>query len=106
MTHGHEKSDLAIVAVRRRTNRSDPLRSWWSKGQGPRGNAVCAKHALNSTPSSRGAGSDRMRQWHYRLDPRWEPYAESRTYGPGRGCEVTRVPYREVRPISASGASR
>jgi hypothetical protein len=37
MMDGHEKSDLAIVAVKPTNKRSDPPRSWWSEGQGPRG---------------------------------------------------------------------
>jgi hypothetical protein len=46
MMHGHEKSDLVIVAVkpankgvppRSSPRRNQPLRSRWSKGRGPRG---------------------------------------------------------------------
>jgi hypothetical protein len=39
MMYDHEKSDLAIVAVKP-TNKARPgnrLRSWWSQGRGPRG---------------------------------------------------------------------
>ena len=46
MMHGHEKSDLVIVAVKpankarkalRRRLRGRSQRSWWSEGRGPRG---------------------------------------------------------------------
>ena len=37
MMHGHEKSDSAIVAMKPRTKPSDPPRSRWSEGRGPRG---------------------------------------------------------------------
>jgi len=47
MMHGHEKSDLAIVAgksannvatpLRSNPRRSQPQRSRWSEGRGPRG---------------------------------------------------------------------
>jgi hypothetical protein len=37
MMHGHEKSDSVIVAAKPANKASDPPRSWWSEGQGPRG---------------------------------------------------------------------
>ena len=58
MMHGHEKSDPAIVAVKPANKaRSDPLRSRWSEGRGPRGmRASKARTGLR-------AGSACHRRW-------------------------------------------
>jgi hypothetical protein len=52
MMHGPEKSDSVIVAGKPTKKRSDPQRSWWSEGQGPRGMRPI-KHALDSEPDKR-----------------------------------------------------
>ena len=103
MMHGHEKSDLVIVAMKpankakesplRRRLRGRSQRSRWSEGRGPRGirtskartglRARLACHRRwsvygNLSPSHTRGGS-RMR--------------ESRTYGSVRGaCDETHVP--------------
>ena len=49
MMHGHEKSGDAIVAVSRRTRRSDPLRSRWSQGRRSRGTRASKARTGRST---------------------------------------------------------
>src|SRR5215218_11230378 len=68
MMHGHEKSDLVIVAMKpankaegsplRRRLRGRTQRSRWSEGRG-QGECAPAKHALDSEPGKRvkGAGA-------------------------------------------------
>jgi hypothetical protein len=63
MMYGHERSDPAIVAVKP-TNKaeSNPLRSWWIKGRGPRG-------MRTSKPTAGARGNSRP----YR-EPLWRTF--------------------------------
>jgi hypothetical protein len=84
MMHGHEKSDLAIVAGklankvarRRGAVRGGVSRSGvgGAKG-GDQGECGPAKHVLDSEPGSRVTGAGLHAASNCRLDPRWEPYA-------------------------------
>jgi hypothetical protein len=62
MMHGHEKSDPEIVAIR--TRRCQPLRSWWSEGQGPR------EIRASKARSGRRTGQACPRRWTARGKPR------------------------------------
>jgi hypothetical protein len=84
MMHGHEKSDLAIVAEKPANKvapRCGAVRGGVShsgvggaKG-GDLGECRPAKHALDSAPGSRVTGAGTHAATTCRLDPRWEPYA-------------------------------
>jgi len=92
MMHGHEKSRSAIVAVSRRTKRSDPLRSRWSEGRRPRGMWPAA-HAPDSAPHKRVTDAGSHTAAHSCRDTRggtvWRKAARTDLCG---GCEVTRIP--------------
>ena len=102
MMHGHEKSDLVIVAMKpankakesplRRRLRGRSQRSRWSEGRGPRGIRT-SKHVLDSEPGSRDTGAGAYTATlpsHTRGRSRMR---ESRTYGSGRGaCHEMHVP--------------
>ena len=84
MMHGHEKSDLAIVAEKpanKVAHRCGEIRGGVScsgvggaKG-GDQGECGPAKHALDSEPGSRVTSVGTHAATCCRLDPRWEPYA-------------------------------
>jgi hypothetical protein len=84
MMHGHEKSDLAIVAVKPANKvaprggvvRGGVRRSGvgGAKG-GDQGECGLATHALDSAPGSRVTSAGTHAAMTCRLDPRWEPYA-------------------------------
>ena len=83
MMHGHEKSDLVIVAVKptnkaRKALRSvagDPQRSWWSEGRGPRGMRTSKARTGLRARLSVSQALERIRQRVAVTHPRWEPYA-------------------------------
>jgi hypothetical protein len=84
MMHGHEKSDLAIVAGKPANKvaphcgvvRGGVSRSGVGEAKGgDQGECGLAKHALDSEPGSRVTGAGLHAAIACRLDPRWEPYA-------------------------------
>ena len=78
MMHGPEKSDPGIVAMSRRTKRSNPLRSRWSEGRGPRGMRTSKARAGTQSRISVSQALERIRKVQNRFavtHPRWEPYA-------------------------------
>ena len=109
MMHGHEKSDLVIVAMKPANKakearcggdlRGRTQRSRWSEGRGPRGIRT-SKHVLDPEPGSRVTGAGAYTATlpsHTRGGSRMR---ESRTYGSVRGaCDETHV------PTATSGAS-
>ena len=79
MMHGHEKSDLVIVAMKP-ANKAEPGRSAAARVGGAKGGdqGECgpAKHAPDSEPGTRvtRAGSHTAHCFAV-THPRWEPYA-------------------------------
>jgi hypothetical protein len=81
MMHGHEKSDLAIVAVKPANKvapRGGAVRGGvgrsgvgGAKG-GDQGECGLATHALDSAPGSRVTSAGTHAAMSCRLDPRWE----------------------------------
>ena len=85
MMHGHEKSRLAIVAVKP-ANKAAPSPAEESaeelaaaESEEPRaraeGECAPAKHAPDAAPVTRVTSAGTLRQDKCRMDPRWEPYA-------------------------------
>ena len=85
MMYGHEKSRLAIVAVKP-ANKTAPSPAEESAEElaaaesgEPRaraeGECVPAKHAPDTAPVTRVTSAGTLRQDKCRMDPRWEPYA-------------------------------
>ena len=108
MMHGHEKSSSAIVAVKP-TNKVEHIVAEQSATERtaaepvePRaeaeGNGRPAPHAPGTVPGTRAPGAG-LHTAHIirRGYPRWEPYAESCTYGSVRGVRGNSHPYRAVR---------
>jgi len=83
MMHGPEKSDPAIVAMKPANKRSNPPRSRWSEGQGPRGMRT------SKARTGRRAGQTCHRRWN--AYGRWPATASpshtqgGRSYGAGGG---------------------
>ena len=84
MMHGHEKSDLAIVAVKPANKvapRGGAVRGGVSRSGvggakgGDQGECGLTTHALDSAPGSRVTSAGTHAAMTCRLDPRWEPYA-------------------------------
>src|SRR6516164_212202 len=100
MMHGHEKSDPVIVAmkpankaVRSATEPSvkEPAAAESVERRvGTKGNADRQSTRRTQSRASVSQALERIRQMGSRmlcrLYPRWEPYAESRTYGSVRGA--------------------
>src|SRR6266581_964390 len=85
MMHGHERSRLAIVAVKP-ANKVAPSTAEQSAEElaaaesgepraGAEGECEPAKHAPDAAPGKRVTSAGTLRHNHCRLDPRWEPYA-------------------------------
>ena len=83
MMHGHEKSDLVIVAVKPANKaRKAPCGGVCGGGRsgvggakgGGQGEYAPAKHVLEPEPGSRVTGAGAYRNL-CRHTPRWEPYA-------------------------------
>ena len=84
MMHGHEKSDLAIVAgkpANKAASRCGVIRGGigrsgvgGAKG-GNQGECGPAKHVPGAEPDKRVTGAGAHTATACRLDPRWEPYA-------------------------------
>ena len=83
MMHGHEKSRLAIVAVKP-ANKVAPSTAEQSAEEpaapesgerraGAEGECEPAKHAPDSAPVKRVTSAGTLRHDQCRLDPRWEP---------------------------------
>ena len=103
MMHGHEKSDLVIVAVKptniseesslRRRLQGRSQRSRWSEGRGPRGIRTSKARTGLQNQARVSQALERIRQLvpsHTRGRSRMR---ESRTYGSGRGaCHEMHVP--------------
>ena len=84
MMHGHEKSDLAIVAGKSANNvapRCGAIRGGVSRSGvdgakgGDQGECEPAKHVPGAEPDKRVTGAGSHAATTCRLDPRWEPYA-------------------------------
>ena len=75
MMHGHEKSDLAIVAVKPANKAERSAAELVEPRAGTKGNAdwQSTHWAQHQVRVSQALG--RIRQFACRLDPRWEPYA-------------------------------
>ena len=103
MMHGHEKSRLAIVAVKPANKVAPSIAEQSAKelaaaesGE-PRaraeGECEPAKHVPDAVPGKRDTCAGALRHYQCRLDPRWEPYAgKSHVRICAGGREVTRVP--------------
>jgi hypothetical protein len=83
MIHGHEKSDLVIVAMKRANKaKKAPAEAFagrsqrcrWSEGRGPRG-IPPAKHAPGIEPGKRVKGVGAYAATCAVTHPRQEPYA-------------------------------
>jgi len=85
MMHGHEKSRLAIVAVKP-ANKVAPSTAEQSAEElaaaesgepraGTEGECEPAKHVPDAAPVKRVTSAGTLRHDKCRLDPRWEPYA-------------------------------
>ena len=100
MMHGHEKSDLVIVAGKPANKAKEAYCGGVCGGErsgvggakgGGQGECAPAKHVLGSEPGSRvkGAGAGKTG----RHTPEASRMRESRRYGSGRGaCDETHVP--------------
>ena len=85
MMHGHEKSDLVIVADEageqsegsplRRRLRGRTQRSRWSEGRGPRGIRTSTSTYWTQSQARVSHALERIRQLVAVTHPRWEPYA-------------------------------
>ena len=84
MMHGHEKSDLAIVAVKPANKvapRCGAVRGGVSRSGvggakgGDQGKCGPAKHVPGAVPGKRVTGAGPHAASICRLDPRWQPYA-------------------------------
>ena len=84
MMHGHEKSDLVIVAVKPANKaRKAPCGGVCGGGRsgvggakgGGQGEYAPAKHVLDSEPGSRVTGAGAYTATCAVTHPRWEPYA-------------------------------
>jgi hypothetical protein len=84
MMHGHEKSDLAIVAGKSANNvapRCGAIRGGVSRSGvdgakgGDQGECEPAKHVPGAEPDKRVTGAGSHAATTCRLGPRWEPYA-------------------------------
>jgi hypothetical protein len=105
MMYDHEKSDLAIVAVKP-TNKARPgnrLRSWWSQGRGPR-ECESAKHGPGTVPGNRVTGAETHAEFRENITTRRhtpevgeavgraaEVVASSSSIRTEGGCPVTQV---------------
>ena len=106
MMHGHEKSDLAIVAGKSANNvapRCGAIRGGVSRSGvdgakgGDQGECGPAKHVPGAEPDKRVTGADRMRQLLAVWTRGGSRMRESRTYGSVRGaCDETHVPTATV----------
>jgi hypothetical protein len=75
MMYGHEKSDPAIVAGKPTNKAERSAAELVERRAGTKGNAVWQSTHWTQRQARVAQASDRMRQFHCRLDPRWEPYA-------------------------------
>ena len=75
MMYGHEKSDLAIVAVKPTNKAERSAAELVEQRAGTKGNAgqLSTRWAQSQVRVSQALG--RIRQFACRQDPRWEPYA-------------------------------
>ena len=106
MMHGHEKSDLVIVAVKPANKaRKAPCGGVCGGGRsgvggakgGGQGEYAPAKHVLDSEPGSRVTGAGAYTATCAVTHPRWEPYAGKphvRILGGGRAMKRTSLPLR------------
>jgi|SRR4029077_17271909 hypothetical protein len=93
MMHGPEKSDLAIVAGKPANKAEQSAAESVERRAGTKGNANQQSTCRTQSRISVSQALERIRQAFAVTHPRWEPYAESRTYGSVRGaCDETHVP--------------
>jgi hypothetical protein len=75
MMHGHEKSDLAIVAVKPTNKAERSAAELVERRAGTEGNADWQSTHWTQHQVRVSQALERIRQFTCRLDPRWEPYA-------------------------------
>jgi len=84
MMHGHEKSDLVIVAMKPANKAKEAHCGGVCRGErsgaggakgGDQGECGPAKHVPGAEPGKRVTGAGAHTATACRLDPRWEPYA-------------------------------
>src|SRR5215207_3269252 len=84
MMHGHEKSDLVIVAMKPANKAKEAHCGGVCRGErsgaggakgGDQGECGPAKHVPGAEPGKRVTGAGAHTASACRLDPRWEPYA-------------------------------
>ncbi len=102
MMHGHEKSDLVIVAMKPANKAKEPrcggvcganAAESVERRAGAKGNAHQHKHALDSEPGRVSQALERIRPAFAVTHPRWEPYAGKphvRIWA--AACDETHVP--------------
>ena len=119
MMHGHEKSDLVIVAVKPANKaRKAPCGGVCGGGRsgvggakgGGQGEYAPAKHVLDSEPGSRVTGAGAYTATCAVTHPRWEPYAGKphvRIWCGGRAMKRTSLPLLKRREfITLLGGQR
>ena len=111
MMHGHEKSDLAIVAAKS-ANKAEQLPAERSVAEptvaepverraGTKGNADQQTMPWAQSQASMPHALERIRQFECRRYPRWEPYAGKPPVWICAGARGNSRPYREVRQPKA-----
>jgi hypothetical protein len=75
MMHGHEKSDLAIVAVKPANKAERSAAELVERRAGTEGNAVWQSTHWTQRQVRVSQALDRIRQVFTVTHPRWEPYA-------------------------------
>jgi RNA-directed DNA polymerase len=94
MMHGHEKSDLAVVAVKPANKAEQSAAELVEQRAGTKGDALGQSTHWTQRQGRVAHAPECMRQLLLcRSDPRWR---ESRTYGSVRGARGNSRPYRET----------
>jgi hypothetical protein len=106
MMHGHEKSDLAIVAGKPTNKAERSAAELVERRAGPRGMRANQARAGLSAGSAWHRVLARIRQLTAVATRGGSRMRESRTYGSGRGARGNSRPYREVRQAKLVRSSR
>src|SRR5437764_8300815 len=93
MMHGHEKSDLAIVALKPANKAEQSAAESVERRTGTKGNADRQSTHWTQRQARVSQALDRIRHVFAVTHPRWSRMRESRPYGSVRGArDETRVP--------------
>jgi hypothetical protein len=119
MMHGHEKSDLVIVAMKPANKAKEPTAEASAGGGrsgdggakgGGQGEYAPAKHVLDSEPGSRDTGAGAYTATLAVTHPRWEAVcgkaARTVLCGGGRAIKRTSLPLRRRDFITLSAVRR